>query len=139
MTNGQAAYATSALPAGSLGITAVYSGDAQFIASTSASLNQVVSKASTTTTLVSSLNPSNLNQSVTFTATVVTSTGGIATGSVAFKEGNTTLMTVAVNSSGVAAFSISNLSGGKHNMKAVYAGDGSNLNSTSNTLTQTVK
>jgi len=98
-----------------------------------------VSKASTTTTLTSSLNPSNLNQAVTFTATVVTSTSAIATGSASLKEGNTTLLTTTLNASGVASFNISTLTTGKHNMKVVYAGDANNLNSTSNTLTQTVK
>ena len=139
MSGATATYSTSTLPAGSLGITAVYSGDAQFITSTSASLTQVVNKASTTTTLGSTPNPSNLNQPVTFTATVVTSTGATATGSVALKEGSTTIATTTLDASGVATFNISTLSLGKHNLKAAYAGDTSNTNSTSNTYTQTVK
>ena len=138
MTSGQATYSTSTLPAGSLGITVVYSGDAQFITSTSASLNQVVNKASTTTTLDATPNPPNLNQPITFTATVVTSTGATATGSVALKEGSTTIAPSAL-SGGTAIFTISSLSAGKHNLKAVYGGDASNLNSTSNTYQQTVR
>lgn len=138
MSGATATYSTSTLPAGSLGITAVYSGDAQFITSTSASLTQVVNKASTTTTLGSTPNPSNLNQGVTFTATVVTSTGATAIGSVALKEGSTTIDTTTL-ASGVATFNISTLSLGKYNLKAVYAGDASNTNSTSNTYQQTVK
>ena len=93
----------------------------------------------TTTTLGSTPNPSNLNQAVTFTATVVTSTGATATGSVALKEGSTTIATTTLNASGVATFNISTLSLGKRNLKAVYAGDASNTNSTSNTYQQTVK
>ena len=139
LSGATATYGTSTLPAGSLGITAVYSGNAQFITSTSASFTQVVSKASTTTTLGSTPNPSNLNQAVTFTATVVTSTGATATGSVALKEGSTTIATTTLNASGVATFNISTLSLGKRNLKAVYAGDASNTNSTSNTYQQTVK
>jgi hypothetical protein len=139
MSGATATYSTSTLPAGSLGITAVYSGDGQFITSTSASLTQVVTKASTTTTLGSTPNPSNPIQGVTFTATVVTSTGATATGSVALKEGNTTIATTTLNASGVATFNISTLSVGKHNLKTVYAGDASNTNSTSNTYQQTVQ
>ena len=47
-------------------------------------------KAATTTTVTSSVNPSNLNQSVTFTATV-TSTAGTPTGTVQFKDDGTNL------------------------------------------------
>jgi hypothetical protein len=139
-----ATYSTSVLPAGSLGITAIYGGDAQFITSTSASLTQVVNKATTTTTLGStSPNPSNLNQVVTFTATVVTSTGATATGPVALKKGGTTIDTATLNASGVATFNItfniSTLGLGKHNLRAVYDGDDNNTNSTSNTYQQTVQ
>jgi hypothetical protein len=51
----------------------------------------------TTTTLVSSLNPSGLGQAVTFTATV---TGLSPTGTVTFKDGATTLGTATLNGAG---------------------------------------
>jgi hypothetical protein len=51
-------------------ITAEYGGDTNFNGSTSSALSQTVSKASTSTSVSSSLNPSIYGQSITFTATV---------------------------------------------------------------------
>src|SRR5207248_172253 len=65
-----ATFTTATLAVGSHSITAVYGGDATHTTSTSPILTQVVNKASTATTVTSSLNPSLFNQSVTFTATV---------------------------------------------------------------------
>ena len=86
--------------------------------------------AATTTAVTSSPNPSNLNQSVTFTATV-TSTGGTPTGTVQFKDGGTNLgPPQPLNGSGVATFSTSSLVAGVHAITADYSGDGSFLTST---------
>jgi fibronectin-binding autotransporter adhesin len=93
---------------------------------------------STTTTLASSLNPSASGQSVTFTATVTPGTAGTPTGTVQFFDGSTLLATVAINSSGVATFTTSTLSVGRHNMTATYSGDGSFSGSTSAVLAQVV-
>ena len=94
---------------------------------------------STTTTLASNLNPSTLNASVTFTATVAENPGqGTPTGTVAFNDGSTTLGTVTLNGSGVATFATSSLGVGQHSITAVYAGDTNNTGSTSSVLTQTV-
>jgi hypothetical protein len=58
-----------------------------------------------TVNLTSSLNPSAYTQSVTFTAAVVYTTGDpIPTGTVAFKDGGTTLDTETLNSSAAASF-----------------------------------
>ena len=65
-----ATFATAALAVGSHSITAVYGGDGSFLTSTSATLSQRVDQASTVTTVRSSANPSVVNQSVTFGATV---------------------------------------------------------------------
>lgn len=66
LSDGSATFITSALPVGTNSITAVYAGDSKFAASTSKAVSQVVSKATTTTVLASSLNPSNVGQSVNF-------------------------------------------------------------------------
>jgi hypothetical protein len=79
----------------------VYSGDSNFAASTSKAVSQVVIKATTTTALVSSLNPSNVGQSVTFAATGTQQFSGKVTGTVTFYDGTTTLKTVSL-SGGVA-------------------------------------
>jgi Bacterial Ig-like domain (group 3) len=90
LTGNTASLSTSALAAGTHIITAKYSGDATFQASTSLGLKQVVSKALTAESLTSSPNPSALGQLVTFTATV-SSSAGVPTGTVTFKKGTTTL------------------------------------------------
>jgi len=87
-------------------------------------------KAATTTAVTSSVNPSNLNQSVTFTATVI-STAGTPTGTVQFKDNGTDLGSpVALNGSGVAMLTTSTLAAGIHNISAVYSGDANFLTST---------
>src|SRR5262249_36756819 len=90
---GIATFTTSNLAVGSHSTTAVYAGDPNFSGSMSAALTQTVNKASTTTNLTSSLNPSKTGQAVTFTATVaaVAPGGGIPGGTVTFMEKNVVL------------------------------------------------
>jgi hypothetical protein len=91
---------------------------------------------SSSTSLASSLNPSNVGQSVTFTATV---TGSTPTGTVQFKDGVTSLgAPVTVNGAGVATLATSALSVATHSITAVYSGDGSNATSTSPIVSQVV-
>jgi len=134
LSGGTAQYPTSSLAAGGHSITAVYSGDATYAGSTSGVLTQTVNKLSTTTGLVSSQNPSNAGNSVTFTATVLPSA---ATGSVTFKDGSNALGTVAL-SGGSASLTTSSLSAGSHNITAIYGGDGTYSGSTSGTVVQVV-
>jgi hypothetical protein len=91
----------------------------------------------TTTVVTSSVNPSLVGQSVTFTATVTASTG-TPTGVVTFFDGTTPLGTGTLNGSGVATFTISTLSLGDHSITAFYNGDVKDGTSTSTVLTQTV-
>ena len=65
-----ATFATTALSVGTDSITAVYSGDPNFTASTSAVLPQVVNQASSSTTETADVNPSVFGQSVTLIASV---------------------------------------------------------------------
>jgi VCBS repeat-containing protein len=88
----------------------------------------------TTTTLTSSLNPSNSGQAVTLRATVAPSA---ATGSVTFKDGAATLGTGTL-SGGVATFATSSLSGGTHSLTATYGGNATYAPSTSAAISQTV-
>jgi hypothetical protein len=136
LSRGMASFTTSTLSAGANYIKAVYGGDSNFVGSTSKALKQVVNKATTTTTLVSSQNPSKLGLAVTFTATVTPQYGGKVTGTVTFYNGTTVLKTVSV-SGGVAKFTTSMLTSGKHTIKATYNGS-ANFTSSSTSLTQTV-
>jgi hypothetical protein len=136
--SGVAIFSTSALSVGAHSITAVYSGSANFLTSTSAALAQTVKEAASTTAVVSSLNPSLFSQSVTFTATVKSATTGVPAGTVTFKNGATVLGTGTLNASGVATFSTSTLAVGAHSITAVYAGSADFLTSTSAALMQTI-
>ena len=136
ITGGVATFETSALTVGAHSITAVYNGDANFNASTSAALSQTVNKANVTITLGSSLDPSTYGGSVTFTATT-TGAFGAPSGTVTFLDGITSLATSTL-SGGVATLSTSALGAGAHSITAVYNGDASYNASTSAALSQTV-
>ena len=96
LSAGIASFTTSSLASGATHkIKAFYAGDTANKKSTSGELTQTIKpKVNSTTTLASSVNPSSLGQSVTFTATV---TGSNPTGSVTFKEGPATLGTGTLN------------------------------------------
>jgi hypothetical protein len=136
LTGNTASLSTSALTAGTHVITAVYSGDATYNASTSPVVKQVVSKALTAESLSSSQNPSASGQAVTFTATV-TSSGGVPTGTVTFKKGATTLGPATL-SNGVATFTTSTLAVGSSTITAVYGGT-ANYSTSSASMTQAVQ
>ena len=89
----------------------------------------------TSTALVSSLNPSTVGQSVTFTATV---TGASPTGTVQFKDGAANLGSAVALSGNVATLTTSALAQGSHAITAVYGGDANNATSTSPVVNQVV-
>ncbi len=141
-----ATFTTSVLGTGNHPITAAYtSGDGSFNASpVSAPINQTVSKAATTTGVVSSGSTVS-GQSVTFTATVnIVSPGTSAvanpTGTVNFYDGTTLLGSGALSGTGTdtATFTTSTLSTASHQITAIYADDTNFNPSTSAAITQTV-
>ncbi len=134
LSGGIATYSTSTLAVGTHSITAAYGGDGNDNPSTSSTVTQKVSKASSTVALSSSLNPSNYGTSVTFTATV---TPSVATGTVTFKDGTATLGTGTL-SGGIATYSTSTLAVKSHSITAAYGGDANDNASTSAALTQVV-
>jgi hypothetical protein len=137
-SSGHASFSTSTLPGGSTTVTAIYNNsDGNFLTS-SGSTVQVVNKTNSSTSLTSSLNPSHSGDSVTFTATVTAGGNPVTSGSVTFKDGKVILAVVSLNSSGVAAFTISTLSVGTHKILAVYGGNNNYNGSTSNQVTQVV-
>jgi hypothetical protein len=136
LAGGVAMYATSTLSGKTHTIKATYSGDAKLAPSTG-TVKQVVNKYPTTTTLTSSLNPSQFGQAVTFTAHV-TSTGPAPTGSVKFLDG-TTSIGLATLSGGVAKLTKSTLAVGTHPITAHYNGDTASSTSTSSVVNQVVQ
>ena len=93
----------------------------------------------TTTTVTSSLNPSVVGNSVTFTIAVSPSTANLATptGTVQLFNGTISLATVTLVN-GTATFATSLLPFGVSQISAVYSGDSNFATSTSNILKQTV-
>ncbi|MGH7484234.1 MAG: Ig-like domain repeat protein, partial [bacterium] len=132
-----ASLTTSALAAGSHTITATYSGDTLYTGSTANLVQKVIGPPNIS--LVSSVNPSMPGANVTFTATVSSPNGNPA-GTVIFNDGTTALSgLIALDGSGMAAFSTAALTAGTHPITAVYSGDANFTNVTSAILNQRVQ
>jgi hypothetical protein len=129
-----------ALASGTHSITARYSGDANFVSSTSGTLAETVMAAPTSTLLTTSANPSVTGHSVTFTSSVSSSVAGTQSGTVSFYfDGSGTPAGSATLSGGTAQFSTSSLSVGNHMVVATFASSNSNFQgSSSATLTQQI-
>ncbi|MCR4268815.1 putative Ig domain-containing protein [Nitratireductor sp. ZSWI3] len=139
VSGGSASLSTSTLAVGTHTITAAYSGDPGNAASTSAPLTQAVEQAVTTTSVISSSNPSDYGDPVTFTATVSGVPSAPApTGSVQFSSNGALLGTVALAGT-TAAITVSDLAAGGNDVVATYGGDANNVASTSPVLVQTVR
>jgi hypothetical protein len=115
--SGVATFVTSGLTVGSHPIAATFSGT-PVLATSSGSAAQVVDTISTTTTL----GPSLAGDPVTFTATVTTASGPVATGTVTFAVDGTPQAPVAVDPAGQASFATSALAVGSHAVTATYSG-----------------
>ena len=139
LSGGSANFSTSTLGVGTKALRAVYGGDASFAGSTSVPVSQVIREAASTTTLVSSLNPSKYGQSVTFKATVASQFSGTPTptGTVVFKHG-TKILKIVPLSGGSASYTTSKLATGTHNIIATYNGS-SDFTTSSADLMQTVQ
>ena len=139
---GCAASAGAGFAVGTHVLTAVYSGDATHLPSTSAAVTVIVvavANVQTVTMLTSSLDPATSGQSVTFTANVVAAgSAAMPTGVVTFLDGSAVLGTKTLVGSGVASLSTSSLSVGAHAITASYSGDANSGASVSTVLTETV-
>ncbi len=133
-STGHASITVSNFALGAHPLTAVYAGDTHFTHSTSIAVHLTVNPAPISVALVSSLNPSDPGQTVTFTATVPPA----STGTIQFRNGAANLGTPVTIVTGVAAFSTSALTPGMHSITAFYSGDTNHLPATSDVLTQQV-
>jgi hypothetical protein len=138
--SGKATLPLAGLSAGTNQITAAYSGDSNYLASTSATFSQVVSQASTTTTLTSSKNPVKFGGAGTITATVkdVSPGTGAPGGTITFTIDGVAQPPVTVSAAGIAELLLDSLSVGTHSITATYSGDANHAGSLSGTLSQVV-
>jgi hypothetical protein len=135
VTGGVATLSLSTLPGGNNAVYAVYNGDGAELPSASPELFLQVSPATSSTTLTTSPNPSQLNQIVTLVATV---TPSAATGTVEFFHGATLVGTASLMN-GQASVTTATLSEGAHSLTAQYESSSDYLSSTSPAVDQVVK
>src|SRR5262249_52566393 len=126
LVNGTASISTAGLSVGPHTITAFYSGDSLFAASTSDALKQVVIRATTATVpSVSAPTPVFGADSLTVSAVVAAAAPGSGnpTGTVPFYDSATALGTADLIA-GVASLALGNttLAAGSHTIRAVYSG-----------------
>jgi hypothetical protein len=152
ITSGSGAKTYNGLPGGSYTVSARYGGDTSNASSTSSPINVTISpEASTTALTVYAENPqtgaaiANLNSipygsAIYFNAQITgtaegNNTQGVATGSVAFKNGTAALGTASIGGGNLAAYpalaSPATLPAGANNITAQYSGDVSYNASTS--------
>jgi hypothetical protein len=128
---GTASLSTSFAAGGSATLHAVYSGDYNYLSSTSNSLSMNISGPLVTmTTLQASTSSVAIGGSVTLTANLSPAT---ATGTVTFYSGSTAIGTANVNV-GVATLNTTYASSGKVALKAIFAANASWETSTSNQI-----
>ncbi len=137
LTSGVATLTTSAIGSGSSSVTAVYSGDVDFITVTSSAVALNLGKATPTITLQSSATTTTALSSVTFTATVA-ATAGTPTGTVTFFNGSVALGTSTL-SGGKASLAVTTLGDGTQTITAVYSGDANFVSVTSSAVTETIE
>jgi hypothetical protein len=95
------------------------------------------SGSSTSTTLSATPNPSQLGDSVTFTANITSQVAGAIGGSVIFKE-NSQIIGSATVQLGQGSWTTSALTNGTHSISATYEGDATHLSSVSPAVQQVV-
>ena len=114
----------SSLSVGSHSITAVYSGNANYLQSTSAAGTIAVSAVAaraTTTTLAVDVTSGDPYQAVTLKATVAATTGSPA-GTVTFSDNGVSLGSSPVDASGVASVTKNTFAAGAHSFTAAFVG-----------------
>ncbi len=129
---------------GSHPITAKYSGDSNFNTATSPILSQVVNATATTTTLVSTPNPSAVNAQVSFTATVTPGFAGTVkpTGTVTFTDTSTSTTlcsALAISAGTVPVCNYTFTTSGSNNVVATYTSGDSNFSSSASGATADVQ
>ena len=145
-TSGSGSLSTTSLAPGTYIVTATYSGDGTYAASTSTAQALTVSQASTTTVITLSAPSVTVGQPETLSVTVQGSAAVALSGTVTFLDGTTVLGSSAVTAgsstvptaSATASLMLSSLGVGSHPIVARYSGDMNYATSLSAAQTVTV-
>ncbi len=123
LNNGSASFTDTSLAANTYTITASYLGDSADAPSTSAAVSETVGLIPTETNLGTSTTGGTAPE-VMLVATVLNGTSGpMATGTVTFTSGGTTLGSAAVSSNGIATLVPNLTAGASYSITASYSGD----------------
>ena len=136
--SGQASLNVAAPLPATYSVTAVYSGDPTYSASSSAPVSETVLAAASGTVLSASPNPAYQGQAVNLSALVTGAAGQTPTGAVTFYDGSAVLGTGALSASGVASLSASTLTPGTHTLTASYQGAGGYAGSSSSAVQEVI-
>jgi hypothetical protein len=122
--------------AGDYTVVVSFAGSDDYAASQSATVNFAIGRATATIALDASVGSAVFGQPITFAATV--GAPGNAGGLVTFLDGSTPLGTVALDGSGRAVLTVTNLSTGSHAITASYSGDPDHSAGVSGTATESI-
>ncbi|MGI4831185.1 MAG: beta strand repeat-containing protein, partial [Janthinobacterium lividum] len=136
--NGHASFITSKLTQGTHTITAAYNGDVNYIAATSAGVQQNVQLAQPMLTLSGPASTVDAGTNAQFVSTLTTP-GTTPTGTLTLRDGSTPIATLPVSSNGNFTFNTNLLSIGTHTLTAVYGGDTDNAAATSTAINVTIR
>ena len=139
--HGSGALTISTLSVGPHSIRALYGGDGNNGASSSAPVQETIEQIVTTTAVTSNASPAPAGSSIQLTATITPASSvpsSPITGTVTFMEGGTTLGATTVNG-GTATITLSSLSVGPHSIFAIYGGSSIYAGSISTTFPQKVQ
>jgi hypothetical protein len=131
-TAGKASFSDSSMTVGSHAVTASYSGDINDNGSVSTALTQAMHAIATTTSLGTGATAGPAPQTVLI-ATVVGTSGPIATGTVTFTNGTTVIGTATLDSTGVGTL-LPDLAPSSYNLVANYSGDSLHSSSSSSAV-----
>jgi hypothetical protein len=136
LSGGVATLATTALAVGSDSITAIYSGDSNYITVTSTAISVTATKQTPMVTLKPQIDLLTCGSGVTLMAKVTGAAGVAApTGTVTFLADSATLGTGTLNGSAQAALSTIALPAGVDSLTVVYGGDTNYTTATSSAVT----
>jgi autotransporter-associated beta strand protein len=134
---GVATFTTATLGSGTHVISAVYSGDTNFLTSSAPALTRTV-RPGTSTDLTTSTSTAVFGQTVTLTAVVTGISGlGTPTGTVTFRIDGSDQPPISL-AGGRATLFLNRLPPGSHSIVATYSGDGNFAGSSSSALTQVI-